>query len=153
MRYSAACHPTWWFSDQNCIGPSHPAKMGHGQKDCIEQANPLGLPLFSAGTWLWDEEGQFPQFSTFLALSTLSTSSIFFPNGHLAERRRGEGWSQRKSPRLWQPGGVMESPSTFWAKSANDTLNHPIYPSISEYFHFCEHIQKQVFTCVGANQW
>ena len=46
MRYSAACHPTWWFSDQNCIGPSHPAKMGHGQKDCIEQANPLGLPLF-----------------------------------------------------------------------------------------------------------
>ena len=24
MRYSAACQPTWWFSDQYCIGPSHP---------------------------------------------------------------------------------------------------------------------------------
>ena len=153
MRYSAACHPTWWFSDQNCIGPSHPAKMGHGQKDCIEQANPLGLPLFFRRHLAVRWRGAI---STILDIfSVVNIVNIFhiFPNGHLAERRRGEGWSQRKSPRLWQPGGVMESPSTFWAKSANDTLNHPIYPSISEYFHFCEHIQKQVFTCVGANQW
>ena len=153
MRYSAACHPTWWFSDQNCIGPSHPAKLGQSQKNYNLTILKLAPTFFPLAPGCEKKRGQFPQLSTFLTLSTLSTSSIFFPHCHLAERRRGEGWSQRRPPRLWQPGGVMESPSTFWAKSENDTLNHPIYHSISEYFQFCEHIQKQMFTCVGANQW
>ena len=38
MRYSAACQPTWWFSDQYCIGPSHPAlvKLDSGFKLCCQ---------------------------------------------------------------------------------------------------------------------
>ena len=80
MRYSAACQPTWWFSDQYCIGPSQPISWIQTwicilcwwflDQYCINLTHPAlaslnaAFKLFwllvwrkdGAGTWLWKEE-------------------------------------------------------------------------------------------------
>ena len=104
IRYSAACQPTWWFSDQYCIGPSQPISWIQTwicilcwwflDQYCINLTHPALASLNAAFTLFW--------------LMVWKRWSW-----HLVVKRREECLWRQQPHRPSLAGWAVGSPSTF----------------------------------------